>query len=509
MIAAIPGAGEIGLLCIGGFALFRRWGNTFAEAAAYAAITTMMALSCLFQLAFLLGDPTLSIGPELVLCALAVAAAWRLHQHIRQAFKTIRNFVLGNPVAAGALCLGWCFLAMRALFLRSGIGPWDNLEHLLFFQQHGASFSTAFTGPFIGEGQALFPINCTILGHLFSRFHTGSGVGLLGFLAYLSIGFSTYALARRYSWPPTAFTVTMVVMSMPRLVYLAVSPGEEIIPAAVAVFCILAIIRVVEQPNIRDLIFLILGILFGISGKAMCFVFPVILVFLSCVLLFRRHGVITWWTLITSHRWAAVSALGPAVIFSQCWLFLYNALHYGTWIGSSTCFPRNTDGLQGSLANFVRYLLESVHLTRPVDLVCQWMMGFSLTGMLNGIYDLFIMPIFGNRGAAVPFEISWMSAEIFWFGPFGFLLVMPAVFYALVRGHRRIKAIAIALIGYLYIITLIFAWMPGNARFFTIFYACGGFCIAFLLPPWRFTRMGKQVFQMVSVLLLFYACLSI
>ncbi len=508
IIVAALGTCEIGLLCVAGFALFRKWGNTFAEAVVYAIITAMMVLSCLFQIAFLLGDPALSVGPEEILCLVSVVIAFRLRRHLVMAWKTMQDFFSGNRVAACILCIGWCYLCIRAIFFQPGAGPWDSLDHVLFFQQHGTSFSFPFSGPFSGDGQALFPINNIILSHMFLRFNTGFGVGIFGFLAYISATFSIYALARRYSWPPTAFTVTVAVMTMPRLVFLAVSPGEEIIPAAVAVFCLLAINRVIEQPNIKDLILLILGILFGISGKTMCFTFPVILLTLSCVLLFRRHGAAIWRTIIIGRPWISVPALLPALIFSQSWLFLYNIQHYGRWIGLSTGIPKNIHGIQGSLANFVRYMMESIHVTLPADIVCKWMFDFSVTDILNRIYGLF--SFFGNSGAGFPFEISRVPDAVgSWFGPFGFLLVLPAVFFAMFRGHRRIKAIAVALAGYLYIITLVFAWIPGNARFLTVFYMCGGCCTAFLLPPWRFTRVGKQVIQVISVLLFFYVCMMI
>jgi hypothetical protein len=68
-----------------------------------------------------------------------------------------------------------------------------------------------------------------------------------------------------------------------------------------------------------------------------------------------------------------------------------------------------------------------------------------------------------------------------------------------------LKALAVALAGYFYLITLIFSWSPGNARLLTVFFVCGGFSIALLLPPWRLTRKGNRVLQTVSVVLFFYA----
>ena len=499
-IAATAVTVEIGLLVLAGFALFRSWGHTFAEAAAFALVTTLMLLSCLFQASLLIGNPSISIGAEAAFTILAVIIAYRLRRYLHQAKLIIRNFVSDHPVAGTVLLICFGYLATQAFLIPPDNIHWENLGQVLMFQQHGTLFSTG--------DQALFPVNTIILPHLFLRFHTDMGIGLFGLMAYLSIGFSTYALARRYSWPPTAFTVTMVVMSFPRFVYMATSPGYEIIPAAVAVFCLLAIYRVVERPNIKDLFLLFLGILFCISGKWMCLAFPAVILPLSFILLFRRHGALTWWKLIKDHRWPALLALLPAVIFSQTWLFIYNAVYSGSWIGpeGATGFAYNNDGLYGALANMIRYFLESAHFTRPVDIICQWMVHFSVAGMFQKIYDFLITPLLGNLGAAAPFKIAWIPGEtLSWFGPFGFFLAMPAVIYALVRGPRRLKAIALALVGYFILIVLIPVWNPENVRFFSILYACGGFCIAFFLPPWRFTKRGKKGLQVASVLLLVYA----
>lgn len=499
-IAATAVTVEIGLLVLAGFALFRSWGHTFAEAAAFALVTTLMLLSCLFQASLLIGNPSISIGAEAAFTILAVIIAYRLRRYLHQAKLIIRNFVSDHPVAGTVLLICFGYLATQAFLIGPDNIHWENLGQVLMFQQHGTLFSTG--------DQALFPVNTIILPHLFLRFHTDMGIGLFGLMAYLSIGFSTYALARRYSWPPTAFTVTMVVMSFPRFVYMATSPGYEIIPAAAAVFCLLAIYRVVERPDVKDLLFLFLGILFCISGKWMCLAFPAVLLPLSFILLFRRHGALTWWKLIKDHRWPALLALLPAVIFSQTWLFIYNAVYSGSWIGpeGATGFAYNNDGLYGALANMIRYFLESAHFTRPVDIICQWMVHFSVAGMFQKIYDFLITPLLGNLGAAAPFKIAWIPGEtLSWFGPFGFFLAMPAVIYALVRGPRRLKAIALALVGYFILIVLIPVWNPENVRFFSILYACGGFCIAFFLPPWRFTKRGKKGLQVASVLLLVYA----
>ena len=100
---------------------------------------------------------------------------------------------------------------------------------------------------------------------LFNRLSTGSG--LLGLIAYLAVALATYGLARRYAWPPAAATVTLVVVSQPRLFYQALSSGAEILPAAVGLFCLLALYRTAEHPRFVDLALLVLGLSFGVADQ--------------------------------------------------------------------------------------------------------------------------------------------------------------------------------------------------------------------------------------------------
>jgi hypothetical protein len=123
-------------------------------------------------------------------------------------------------------------------------------------------------------------------------------------------------------------------------------------------------------------------------------------------------------------------------------------------------------------------------------------------------YKFFFEPLFGTNGAAVPFEFSLMpSGQLSWFGPFGIFFVIPSMILAIFRGHRRLRAIAIALAGYVYVVALVITWRPGNVQFFTIVFTCGGFCVSFLMPPWRFTTAGKKCLQVFSILILIYVCI--
>ena len=499
---------EVVILCLGGFALFRHWGNSLSEACAYALITPLMLLSALFQLTFITGVPPLTVGAEVLVILLAGATIYRLRATFREGVKAGRAFIVANPVSCGCAFLLGIYLLLTGFVLPPEPGHWPGLATVLYLQKSGSVSAMLSASPPAATIGALPPLNVTILSHLFLRFHTDLGIGLFGFMAYLSIGFSTYALARRYAWPPSAFTVALVVVSMPKVVLLATTPGLELLPAAAALFCLLAVYRAIEHPNRRDLFLMMCALLFTVSGSAMDAAFPAVMLPLSALLLFRRHGFITWWNLLASRIWVLPIALAVLLLYSQLWLAGLNMAHQDRWFATAgtAALQFNADGIQGALANLVRYGFSSAHFTRPFDMICNWTLGFTVSGALQRLYEFALAPLLGNLGATGPFGIHWLPDERFsWFGPFGFLLVLPAVGYAAIRAPRRLKAIAVGLMGYFFLVVLVAAWCPENVRFFTLFYVCCGFTLALFLPPWYVSPAGRRRLQEVAIVLVLYA----
>jgi hypothetical protein len=495
---------EVVLFCLAGIIFFRKSGNTFAEAVVYACITTLMLFSFFFQVALLFATPFLSILFEVIFLVVAIRVIVLDHAFLNQTLSMVKSFWRGYPVGMSVFALGMTYLAALSLIIPPDFSSWKSLGQIVYFQTKGILPSAAASNPML----PFFSINHTALSHMFLRAHTDIGVNLFGLMAYVCIACSTYALARRYAWPPTALTVSLIVMGMPRLVYHAATPGTEIVPAAVALFGVLAVYRSVERVNIQDLLLLLLGIGFSISGGREGVIFPVLLIALSLILLIRRHGRVALWTLVVDNKWKVLVAMVPMLIFSQVWLGLINIKFSDAWMGSQVArdLSLNTDGLQGAIGNMLRYLLESFHMSLPVELFCRKVLGFSMLQLLQDIHSALPGFMGGVRGATEPFYVVWAPNSCYsWFGPFGFLLVFPALGYAILRGPRRLKALAVALAGYFYLVALIFAWSPGHARLLTVFFVCGGFSIAVLLPPWRLTRKGRGALQTVSAVLFFYA----
>jgi hypothetical protein len=472
---------EIFLLCTAAFFVFRTQGNPFAESASYAVISVFMLLSFLLQSSSITGASILFTTIEALCVPVSLVLILKHRACVFTTFSTIKDFGSKNPLAP--IFLGACFLVMA-----------------------GHAFLPV-PEEFQGKVSGTLPMNHLILFHAFLRFGTPAGAGIFCFLAYLSIGFSTYALARRYSWPPTAFTTAVLVMSMPRLVVKAMFPGTEILGIATALFCILALYRSVEQPNLMDLVSLILGLLFCVSQNIAGMILGLILFVLSMVVLFRRHGMMEWKQILCKH-YVALLAVVPAAVFSQSRFFLSDALHNGSRFSEISTLAFNPDGIQGALANLIRYVFESLYFSASLGLLFNRIFNLHLPKTLEKIHDFLAGSFLGEMGAAQIFHLAWPPDQMVSFGPAGFFLVIPALVYALVKAPRRLKAVAVAFFVYLYMVCLIVAWTPDNAKFLSFFYVCSGFSISFFLPPWRFTKGIKQIFQAGACLVLLFTLLT-
>jgi hypothetical protein len=492
---------QISFLCAAAFFLFDKKGNTFAESAAYAIITVFMLLSFIRQIGFITGLPPIATGLETLFFVASLIQIFRQRHLIPGIFKALKSVESVNPVAFIFLGICLVYMALHAV-LPISEGFQHQLDTLFLYEKEG--FFPLGAAP---DFPAFLPVNHLILFSTFVGFDPDAGIGIFCFLAYLSIGFSTYALARRYSWQGTAFTTSILVMSMPRLVVQAIHPGTQIISAAVVLFCILALYRCCEQPNLMDLVLLILGIFFCVSENISTLIFAPILLVLSCVVLFRRHGIAEWKNILVKAPHALL-AIFPAIVFSQSWLFLSNTLNKASRPGPFSDIPFNPDGIQGALANFIRYILEGFIAAVSMDFFSETLFQWPVAQNLETFYDYAVIPFLGDSGAAQVFHLAWNPGAMFSFGPFGFFLVLPALVYAVLKGPRRLKSLAIAFFVYFYLASLILAWAPGNARFFEIFYVCSGFSIAFFLPPWRLTKTKRRGFQAAGCILLFLTLLA-
>lgn len=496
---------EILLLAIGGFVLYRRRGASVAESCAFGALLPWVTLSLLYQVLFIIGLPSPAGLLEAAVTLAALGLTVRERKTLRRGASAFRHFSSERPLAAGILFFLLIFLAARALVQSAPPVEQAVLDRLLAQQSSAVGSSFGSLAALCADPPAGPPLwNPAIVGLRFSSGGTGSGINLPGFFAYLAIVFGTYALARRYAWPATAFAVSVMVASMPRLVLLSASPGLELLPAAAILFALLSLFRTVESPNAVDLGSFLVAAAFGISPAWMSRVAAALLLPLGAVVLFRRHGGAIWLGILRQRRLLIGGALAAVLVFSQLW---WPAFDRGTATGpvAKTAVAFNPDGIQGAGANLLRYLLQSLHIPPPIDRLCRWAFSFEPTGMIEALYFRLAEPVLNNIGAAGDFRLAaTLDRSTVWFGPLGGLVVLPAVLFCVRRAPRRLKAVAVMLTSYFFLTSLILAWTPQNAGQFTLFFICGGFCAAYFLPPWHFGPRARGLLLGFSLALLAY-----
>ncbi|MFO7911736.1 MAG: hypothetical protein R6V15_06195 [Desulfotignum sp.] len=463
---------------------FRLWNRTMAEAAAAALVTTLMLLSLFQQAAMVLPLPGISFLPEAGGIG-ALFFAWKYRKGAVRVMGDLKNFLpRRHPVILILFAICWGYMGVRAFFFV------PHPHHLKAFDTITQATGTGF-----------FPSNAMIISGHFLRSGSTLGAGLPGFFAYTSLLFSTYALSRRYAWVPIAFTVTAVVASMPRFVFHGVTPGFEIIPAAVALFFLLLVYRLIETPGPIDFCLAVtcLGFLFSHGNGA--FVFSIVLTALFCLLMVRRHGFSPIKT--ARHHWKTLAvSLLPALLFSRLWTGI-PAVFDGV--------EKNREVLAGAAASFLGYVISSLDASFFLDLAgADKAVSAGLLDFLEKIYYSTAALLFTPDSSVPAFGLSLYRGEgPAWFGPLAFFLVQPAVAVAMFRGPRRLKAVVLALAVYVYLVCLIPGWHPGNVSFFSFFYALAGFSTAFLLPPWRLGRRAKRGLQIICLLVFVHSCLAL
>jgi hypothetical protein len=505
---------ELALLVTGTMLLFHRWGYSIAHTFSLAIIVTLLILSLTFQTAFLLGIPGLSFPVEGVLSIGALVLIFRERQRLADICTSLFRFMRCHSVMSGVVVLCIVYLGLQAFVIPEG--NYDcmryNLTRVLLFQQERSILLTNVTE----YHQAVFPVGGDILSHLFLRYYTDYGLAAISFLAYLSIGFGSYALSRNHASSHVAWTVMLIVISFPLLVRQATGTKPDILATSVVILCLLCAERLLHRPNLRDGLLVVLGLGFGISIKTtfLAFLLPFVLVF-ACLFI-KRHGLGPIFQIL-KRSWLPIIFVVPMVlVFSQIWLFLHNHNYWGHWGGPTEFvnFHRNQDGLGGAVANLVRYGMQSLHLMTPADVLSEWLSGEKISDLLERAYELVLYPVIGDTGALwshkiEPFVISdsnWGDGEnAAWFGPFGFLFVIPAMVYTLLCGSAYLRMVSIVLVVYAVVLSWQFPWTPWNCRFFGPVFAGGAGCLGYWLTRWE-RRWKLQAMQIAALSILVYCC---
>ena len=487
---------EMTLFVVAGVVWYRSRAYTLAEAVAAAVMTVFLVLSLTHQISLLIG----SAIPGYVVDILGLAVSMRLvargvpqlSSAVTSAVGLLRREPLSGSIVAcvclamaGLVAVGWGRLGVVS------VGhPWLNLSKTLP--------NAGFLGHILAN--PLPPLNASALFFHTTRFGLPPGACGIGLLAYMAVGCCTYTLARRYAWPPMALTVTLMVMSMPRLVVLERWPTPELVSATAIAFSLVLIYRLLELHRPYDLRLFLLCVLFSIRGAPESIALALVMVLLLMVMMIRRHGWLRLREMVGTTPWLGLATLLPAVIMSPIVIVALNRAHGYPLLGGSVTLAN--DGLMGALANLMGYLFISADVTEPVQRMTQWLIGLDLDRLLNGVFGMLMEPLITRIGTHDAITPTLSGKGVMGFGPAALLLVLPAMTHAIVRGPRRLKAIGIAWMGYLYVAALTVGWRADSLSVLTPLYAANAFVVAYFMPPWRLRRRGMRLLQVLFALLL-------
>jgi len=494
---------ETMIFVMAGFAWLRSKGYTLAEACAGAVVTVSVLFSLIHQCTLLIGSswPGAIVEGTAVVVVLLYARRWL--SHVRTGLESVRGMLRREILP------GWIILTAGLLMLgvavfgdpQAAYLPSDPMLPGLLPDGYGIGRGR------LAEAGPIPVLNAPALFFHATRFGLAARSCGFGLLAYLAIGCCAYALARRYAWPTMALTVALLVLSMPRLVWLGLWPTSELICATAVAFSLVLIYRLLEQYRPVDLRLFFVSILFSIDSNAMSIALVAVMVLLMLVVMIRRHGWLLFREMIVVRPLAGVMVLLPVLGLAQVPVVLLNLAHGHPLLGSGVVVDNG--GIVEAAANLVRYLFASVDATEPIQKMLKWLMGVDLHHLLATVYNTLVLPLFKGVGVPAPFVPLFSGSGQMAFGPFASLLVLPAMAHALVRGPRRLKALSLAWVAYLYVAALVANWHPANLAVLTPLFAASGFVVAFSLPPWRLRRRGMRLLQMDCALLLAWSIVRV
>jgi hypothetical protein len=315
----------------------------------------------------------------------------------------------------------------------------------------------------------------------------------------------TYGLVNRiFNNPSLSLTSCFIIASLKEIVLQATTTKNDISCAAITVVCFLASYNFYQSLKFKYFYFIIAALTFGLSVKGYfsAFLLPFSFFYLFLLLKELSFNKVMSSSLSTtkSEKLWLILPLGLILCLMLNWG--NNFINYGNIFGEKRYITNelNQHGVLGGLINILRYLSQCI------DPPFQW-----VKDILTGIHDKILgdyqfiacKPVF-------PFNLNWANApdeRFSWYGPLGFFLIIPALLYSFCRGKGFIRVISISLLTFWLIISYKIIWRPANGRFFSLFFAGSGVCVAFLLQRFSEHKLLKLIIVILSSATLLYTSL--
>jgi len=496
---------ELCICIIGLFSILRKKISSTSESYCYSVILILALYSVSIQISFLVKLQALYYLFDVCITAFFVIQIWLNRQTLSETISDVVEFLKrSNKVVCFCLILVLNYLFFQVLLLPPS--NWDSMTYhlarVLMALQEGSIFLKNFTH----YPQVTYPWGYDILSFLFLRFYSDFGLAIFSFLSYTVIIVGTYSLVNKvFQNPDLSLTVSFVIASLKGVVLQATTTKNDIPAAAIVVVCFLAAYGVYRYLRGVYLYIIIVSLLFGLTVKNYFLNFALPFLFFFSLFLLKQHSFKSLFTGCKLKQYLGIHLVLPLGLFLCLTLFwVDNFDTYGHVLGDSsfTQGHLNQNGGLGGLANAVRFVLRAVDI--PVELC-----GNVLTKVHNNILGEYQTIATRNPNIWPPILEGNLKAEedSSWYGPLGMLLVIPAILCSLLMGKGFVRIVSLSLLAFCCISLYEVVWMPWNGRFFSLFFAGSGVCIAFVLTRFLQEKWLRFLIALLALFTLLHAVL--
>ena len=494
---------EIFICIFGQLILFRKQNLPNSESYCYSVILVFAIYSLSIQLFFLIKLHEFYYLFDVCMVTFFSLQIWKERKLLAKALEEFVQFCKSYKVIMSLLIINLSYLFLQVLLLppNSYDSMTYHLARVLMFQEEGKLFLENFNY----SPQATYPWGYNILSFLILRFYSDYGLAIFSFLSYTVIIVGTFGLVNNiFKNVYLSLICSCIMASLKEIVLLSTSTMNDIPMGTIAVVCFLAGYNFLHSLGYFHFYILIVSLLFGLSVKASFFGFLLPFLFLYILLLVRKYSFRD-----LSYKLRTVTRLKIVPLLLLIGLFFCLIVHwannytnYGNFLGESSflIIHQNNDGLLGGIINSTRYVLQSLDLPRRFggDLLT------TVHNILLGDYR----SVSAKRDIFNPFvDVSGSmlapGESRSWYGPFG-ILILASIFYSLFKGRGYIRMMSFSLLAFFWIFSYAVIWMPWNGRFFSLFFAASGACVAFFIERYTANKYFRIPLLVASFMMMFY-----
>jgi hypothetical protein len=427
---------------------------------------------------------------------------------IKRDAQIVSRFVKKEKLLVFILLPVLIYLALQAFLLPPGNldSMVYNLARVLMFKQQGSLFLENYSY----FGQPSFPVGVDLLSFLFLRFNSDFGLGIFSFISYLIIIVGTYSTVSCFYNKKTAVTIAIIIASLTEIVLQATTTKNDIPAAAAAVVIFLAGYNFIISRRPVHLYIVIVGILWGLTIKVYFagFALPFIL-FYTAFLIYKREnfsfrGLLSHIALSKIKLNYKYCIIPIGLILCIFFFYGHNLKKYGNMFGAKAPVARNQnqDGVIGGVLNLGRYIIQAAEIPAKY--------GYKITEIHDGFLKEYKSKGMKNKKLKIDLSSkTYLSEDHSWYGPLAFFLIIPAIAFSVLVGKGYVRVVSLTLAFFFLFISYKVAWMPWNSRYFSLFFAGSGICIAYVFN--RFLNKNKRVIKGIKgfiILIAIYTLLS-